>query len=223
MIQKLYKQRFEIFLATQLLVLFGSLFVPQHIHENILLPLLFLLNIAAGILLISKRKKLVWVLIALFLISTFIFGGNMISRNFGSGQLPRLAVYFIFNIIVTWNIIQQVWMAKSVNKNVITGLMGGYISLGFLAFFLFMSIELMAPGSFQGQPLYNDTAGIRADGVMYYGYMTLLTVGYGDIIPINPVAQKAAILVGLIGQFYMVIITAVVIEKYIQHTMKTDK
>ena len=57
-----------------------------------------------------------------------------------------------------------------------------------------------------------------ADSLLYYSYITLLTIGYGEIFPISPVAQKAAILIGLVGQFYFVIITAVVVEKYIRNS-----
>lgn len=215
MMEKLYKFRFELFLATQVFILFGSLLVPHDFHERILLPILFLLNISAGILLISKRKKLTWVLSILFIISAIIFGSSMITRS-GEGQvLSRLSIYFLFHIIVTWNIIQQVWKAKKVGKNVIIGLISGYISLGFLAFFLFMSIELIDPGSFQGPLLNAENFDIRMDGIMYYAYITLLTIGYGEIVPVTPVAQKGAILVGLTGQMYLVVVTAIVVGKYI--------
>jgi len=221
MIKNLYKRRFEIFLVTQLIILFGSLLFPHDFFEHIILPFLYLVSIAAGILMISKRKKLMWFFIALFLVSAFIFGSSMVSRAENTENiLVRLSIYFVFHIIVTWNIIQQVWKAKRVTKNVIMGLMSGYISLGFLAFFLFMSIELVQPGSFQGVLMNSENLELRADAIMYYAYITLLTIGYGEIVPAVPVAQKAAILVGLIGQFYMVIITAVVVEKYIKHNEK---
>ena len=144
----------------------------------------------------------------------------MINRTQDSGTvLFRLCIYFAFHIVVTASLIQQIWKSKSVNKNVIFGLMSGYISLGFLAFFLFMSIELILPGSFQGVLLDSTNFELRADAIMYYAYVTLLTIGYGEIIPVIPIAQKAAILVGLMGQFYIVIITAVVVGKY----LKTEK
>lgn len=219
--EKLYKHRFEIFLTTQLMILFGSLLFPHDFFEYIVLPFLYLVSIAAGILMISKRKKLMWFFIVLFLGASFIFGSDMISRTENTDNiLIRLSIYFIFHIIVTWNIIQQVWKAQRVTKNVIMGLMSGYISLGFLAFFLFMSIELVQPGSFQGVLMNSENLELRADAIMYYAYITLLTIGYGEIVPAVPIAQKAAILVGLVGQFYMVIITAVVVEKYIKHSEK---
>ena len=221
MVKKLYHHRFEIFLTTQLAILFGSLLFPHDFFEYTLLPLLYLISIAAGILMISKKKKLMWFCIALFAGAAFIFGSDMISRSENLDNiLMRLSIYFIFHLIVTWNIIGQVWKAKHVTKNVIMGLMSGYISLGFLAFFLFMSIELTHPGAFLGALVETSSFEMQSDSILYYAYITLLTIGYGEIVPAIPIAQKAAILVGLIGQFYMVIITAVVVEKYIKHSTK---
>ena len=218
---KLYKHRFEIFLVTQLSILFGSLFFPHEFYEYTLLPILYLLSIAAGILMISKRKRLMYLFVGLFVIAAIVFGSDMISRTQNTENiLLRLTIYFVFHIIVTWNIIQQVWQAERVTKNVIMGLMSGYISLGFLAFFLFMSIELMTPGSFQGILMESQDFQSQSDSILYYAYITLLTIGYGEIVPATAIAQKAAVLVGLVGQFYLVIITAVVVEKYIKHSSK---
>ena len=65
-----------------------------------------------------------------------------------------------------------------------------------------MSIELMNPGAFTGALLeFDQNFELRADSMLYYSFITLLTIGYGEIVPVIPIAQKAAILVGLIGQF----------------------
>lgn len=218
----IYKNRFEIFLGTQLTILFGSLFFPTDLFEFTIQPVLFQLNIIAGIFLMSRNKKLLWFFTILFVGSLIIFGLNMASRTEENMDtiLIRLLIYFLFCLVVTINIIRQVWRAKFVNKNVIIGLMSGYISLGFLAFCLFMSIELLNPGAFQGVLLESEVFRFRADAIMYYSYITLLTIGYGEIVPVIPIAQKAAVLIGLIGQFYLVIVTAVVVEKYIRHSLK---
>ncbi|MGY8939642.1 MAG: hypothetical protein ACKVK4_06635, partial [Flavobacteriales bacterium] len=150
MLNQLYKYRFETFLTSQLFILFGSLFFPQDFYEHTLLPILYLTSIAAGILMISKWKKLMWLFVGLFVITALIFSSDAILKFQNTKTLLiRLSIYFIFYFFVTWNIIQQVWRAKKVTKNVIIGLISGYVSLGFLAFFLFMSIELITPNSFQ--------------------------------------------------------------------------
>ena len=123
----------------------------------------------------------------------------------------KIGVLFIFHLIVAFEIIKQIWQAKKVNRNVIYGLISGYISLGLIGFFICLSVELVRPGSFQGLLNFGDIT----SGLMYYSYITMLTIGFGDIVPITLVAQKATILIGLMGQFYLVIISAVVIGKYI--------
>ncbi|MCL6294019.1 ion channel [Jejuia spongiicola] len=163
-----------------------------------------------------------WFLIILFTISLFVFGSSMISRNtdFQDNFLIRLSVYFIFYIIVTHQIIMQIWKAKRVNNTVVIGLMCGYISLGFIAFFLFATIELLEPNSFKGIVIDGSKVALGLDSIMYYSYITLMTIGYGDIVPTTPLSQKAAIITGLMGQFYLVIVTAIVVGKYIQHSTK---
>jgi hypothetical protein len=120
---------------------------------------------------------------------------------------------------VTLQIIGQVWNAETVNRSVIFGMMCGYISLGLLGFFTFFIIELATPGSFNGI-LIDLPISAKIEELLYFSYITIMTIGYGDISPATDMAQKATMLVGMIGQFYLVIVTAVVIEKYIRHTHK---
>lgn len=222
MIKDLYKHRYEIFFTTQLFILFGSLLFPSAFFENILTPILFLVNTIAGVLLISKKKKLMWFLILLFAVSLTVFGSSMMNREaeFQDNFLIRLSVYFIFYIIVTHQIIMQIWKAKRVNNTVVIGLMCGYLSLGFIAFFLFTTIELLEPNSFKGIVMETNNVTLGLDSIMYYSYITLMTIGYGDIVPATPLAQKAALITGLMGQFYLVIITAIIVGKYLQHNHK---
>ena len=225
MINRLYEYRFDIFLVVQLLLLFGILLFPHDLYVDTLTPILYLINILAGILMISKKRKAMWFCIILFALSLLIFGDQMFSKQQVQNEslLIRLGIYFVFNVVVTWNIVSQVWREKSIDRKLIIGLICGYISLGFLGFFLFMSIDITHPGSFAGGILNHvESFALRSDSLLYFSFITLLTIGYGDIVPAIPIAQKAAILVGLIGQFYMVIITAVVLEKYIRQSHQDD-
>ncbi len=207
--------RFELYLATFCLLLFGSLFFPSDIFENYMNPLLLSLNLLAGFVLISMRKRTRRIYAVLFAF-TMVFALLRISKALLENtdyQLARFALLALFYTLVTVEIILQVWQAREVNKNVIFGVMGGYISLGLIAFFLLLGIHLTDPESFRG------LEGLQGkdlnESLMYYAYITLMTIGYGDIVPVDPLAQKAAVLIGLWGQFYLVIITAVVVGKYI--------
>jgi len=219
MLKKLYPKRFEVFFFSQIAVLFGSLIVPIALFENILSPILFQINLLAGILLISKKPKLMWFFIILLAAAVVIFGSSLVeNRNEKLFDFIRMCIYFLFYVIVTFEIIKQVWQTKLVNKNVIFGMISGYISLGLIGFFICLSIEMGNPHSFEGLLITGASPNGLTERIMYYSYTTLLTIGYGDIHPITPLAQKAAVLIGLAGQFYLVIITAIVVGKYINQT-----
>lgn len=220
MLKKLYPYRFEIFLFSQLAILFGTLIIPSVLLESVLSPILFLVNLIAGIILISEKKKLMWFLVILLLISTFIFGSNVFeNRNERLLSFIKMASFFLFYVIVAFQIIKQVWKAKVINRKVIFGLISGYITLGLIGFFICISIEMAHSNSFSG--LLNEIT--LTENLMYYSYITLLTIGYGDILPVTPLAQKSTILIGLVGQIYLVVITAIVVGKYInQSTSKNN-
>ena len=141
MISKLHKIRYELFFFSQLAILFGSLIIPSRLFDEIVMPILFLLNVSFGILLISKKKRLAQVFVVLFLILLIVFGANFVKRSEDNYlSFIRFATYFLFYIIVSIEIIKQVLKTKSVSKNVIFGLMSGYLSIGLIAFFVFVSI-----------------------------------------------------------------------------------
>lgn len=222
MLEKFYKVRFELFFASLTCVLFGSLFFPKEFFADKISPILFLLNILSGMLFFIKRKRKILLLIALlFSIVLIIFFLNVITNDEDNSiRFLRLIMYFTFYSLVTFQIIRQVWNAETVNRSVIFGLMSGYVSLGLIGFFTFFCIELVAPGSFNGV-LIDLPIAEKIEELIYFSYITIMTIGYGDISPASDIAQKASMLFGMIGQFYMVIVTAVVIEKYIRHTDKS--
>jgi voltage-gated potassium channel len=219
--QKLQLYRFEIFLITQLLILFESLVFRAEAHTELISYLFFLLNIVAGINILVKKRKLMWFFIGALIIEGTVY---LLSYNFPSLELLaeyiRMTVFFLFYVTSTYLIIQEIWHAKIVNKLVIYGLMSGYLSLGFIGTLLFLSIETWSPNSFNGISFlgFTETGGLGE--LMYFSYITLLTIGYGEIYPISALAQKATILVALMGQFYTVIITAIIVGKFINQSFE---
>ena len=226
MFKKLYSYRFEFFFITQMAVLFGSLFIQGAIFEKSIGPIFFLLNLIAGVILISKRKDLFWFFLILLVASSAIFGFAQ-----ANGEMPlftsymQFGIYFAFYLAVTYEIIKQVWYSVTVDKKVIYGMVSGFVSLGLIGFFICMSIEIANPDSFQGGLLNQQETlpNTLTEQLMYFSFITMMTIGYGDILPVTPLAQKASILIGLIGQFYLVVITAVVVGKFInQKSAKND-
>ena len=218
MLEKLYPYRFGLFFFSQIMVLFGSLLLPLKL-EGVILSVFFLLNILAGIVLVSKDKYSLWFYLAILAILALIFMFNLEDRN-GSFSYMKMVLYFLFYGITTYHLIKQVLSSAIINKNVIFGLISGYISIGLIGFFICLAIEVSNPGSFEGLNLISGNSDSLTEALMYFSYITLLTIGYGDILPVTVLAQKAVILIGLMGQMYLVVLTAIVIGKYINQLSK---
>ena len=136
----------------------------------------------AGLLLLYKKKRTFWILGVLLLLATLSYAVNVVDKEgITFFNFLKLAIYFTFHIIVTKALIFQIWNAKSIDEKSILGLISGYISLGFIGFFMLMSAEMFEPDSFN--MLDNGISIVQ--NLMYFSYVTLLTIGYGDITPVN--------------------------------------
>ena len=173
---------------------------------------------------IYKTKKLKRFFFLLLVIIVIVFyRSQILQKNTDSNDFIRLAAYFIFYVMVTSELIKQVWKSKIIKRNIIIGLMSGYICIGLIGFFIFLTIEISSPGSFYGIDLNMHESTSQVDSLLYFSYITLLTIGYGEITPVTLIAQKATILTGLAGQFYMVILTAIIVGKYISQSVIKEK
>jgi voltage-gated potassium channel Kch len=198
--------------------------MPSGWFENWISPVLLILNLLAGLVLVSKKKSLQRFLFFILGINVAIFIMAPLDFHWDKeiGVL-KLFSYFIFYGVVTFEIIEQVAKAATIEKNVIMGLIGGYLALGLLSFFLFYVIEFVEPNSYTNLVFSEGNNEEQTEKLIYFSYVTLLTIGYGEIVPVSPLAQKAAILVALLGQFYIVILTAIVVGKYINQYQPSNK
>lgn len=222
LLHKLYEQRFVFFNVTLIMILFGPLVIPPVLFESVFAPLFFSVNILAGILLISKKKgpQKIFIVVLISTILTYVISAFYKSEA-DSFAFVRYSVLFLFYCVVTWEIVTQVWKSEYVNQIAILGLIGGYLCLGLIGFFICNFIEMIMPGSFNGIVERAVDPSQNREGLFYFSFITLMSIGYGDIAPVGKVARNAAVFIGLIGQFYTVILTAIVVGKFINQ-LNTD-
>ena len=83
--------------------------------------------------------------------------------------------------------------------------------MGLSASIMFLMLNFAVPDSFTN---IQTEAGHLSD-YLYFGFITLSTVGYGDITPTAPLARSLTIFVALGGQLYLVIVMAMIIGKFL--------
>jgi hypothetical protein len=76
-----------------------------------------------------------------------------------------------------------------------------YLDIGLIFVALFCFVALLVPDAFHGFVRLEDNLAV-AGNLIYFSFVTLTSLGYGDIVPLHPFARSLANLEGIIGQLY---------------------
>lgn len=121
-------------------------------------------------------------------------------------------LFFAFTSIV---IIYHLFREKKVTFEVISGAICGYLLIGLTWAFVFSVLEKFNPGSFQ----LPEGQGTTISHFAYYSFVTLTTLGYGDITPLTGPARSLALLEAITGQLYIAIMIAGLVGVYISQSI----
>lgn len=130
----------------------------------------------------------------------------------------HLLLLFIFYLWAIWLAAKQVLFTGPVDINKIVGAICIYLLMGLIWAMIYLFIAQAIPGAFNGleQVVWYDNF---AD-VAYYSYVTLTTLGYGDITPVAPIARFLVYMEAIVGVFYMAILVASLIGVGINESQK---
>ena len=105
-------------------------------------------------------------------------------------------------------IVLSVITKGEVNRQSITGAVCVYLLLGMIFLFVYGVIATLGDGPFFAQ----GTDGTRALRV-YFSYVTLATLGYGDYTPAGNLGHALAVVEALLGQLYLVTVVALLVAR----------
>lgn len=133
-----------------------------------------------------------------------------------AGQVLAV-LFFIFMIVI---ILGQVLRGKSVTTDMIYGAVCVYFLIGIAWAFLFTAIEIHNPGSFLVDQLPLSTTESKFPHFLYYSFVTLISLGLGDISPASYISRTFTYIEAIMGQFYMLILIARLVGLHIAGTIK---
>jgi voltage-gated potassium channel len=98
--------------------------------------------------------------------------------------------------------------ARSVDAEHVYAALSAYVLAGILLGFLYWVLEQVWPSSF------TFTSGFSRMSAIYFSFVTLATLGYGDIVPRSDVARGLAIVEGVGGQLFLAVLIARLVSLY---------
>jgi hypothetical protein len=164
----------------------------------------FSLLLLSGIATVRREKPWIFRLVATVAIGAL--GVHWFARVSPAGKyeignaIADLVVQATFAMVV----LAKVLRAGTVSLHRIQGAVAVYLLLGLAWASAYEWVALTDPGAFTGTGV-SDTPVFSWN---YYSFVTLTTMGYGDITPVNPVARSLATAEALCGQLYLAILIA---------------
>jgi hypothetical protein len=196
------------------------LFLPQPPADSVLAHfirgflMLFVLT-ASAFAVVPFRKGLMGLSLmfvgAFGLVSYMIYAWSEVQIFFLLGNVTLL-LYFT---VVCWVLMMSVLRVQIVSSDTILGSMSVYLLIGLTFAFIYSLAEHFFPGSFliagsdsllTQSPQSSTSQGFSS--YVFFSFITLTTVGYGDIIPVHEVVRNLAVIEAVIGQFFLAVIVA---------------
>jgi hypothetical protein len=186
---------------------------PNPALPSLIEAALFIAVLAAVVVALSNTRtsKLLAVVFGLIiallvLIHAFVdFFWLVIVRHFLGAAFLGYAIVAMLRLILS---------SPRITTNVVFASLCIYLLLGVMWALGYSMIEAFDPGAFwsslpaeQTLPLMLAGKG-KSSPVLYFSYATLTSLGYGDIVPVSPIARTLATLEAITGQLYLAVLVA---------------
>jgi hypothetical protein len=145
---------------------------------------------------------------------------NLLSYKSDATAYEHISVTLIsvFLILAMFSTLRQVLFQNTVDRNRLYGAVCAYLLLGVLWALAYASLASTSPTAFKGAvdvegPVWNVQW-------IYFSFVTLTTLGYGDITPVSSTARVLAYSEAILGLFYMAVLVAGLVGAYISEQVQ---
>ncbi len=210
--------RFRRFSTVQLLIALALFFIWAPFVEEIeggelIVSGLFSLVLLAGVVAVADRKR---VLVIAIVLAIPAIAGRWIN-HFRPDLIPP-AVFLVAGLIliafVVGNLLRFVLRAPSVTTEVLCASISAYLMLGLMWTMAYWLVDQLTPGGAFSFNTNTGTRSINGFNGFYFSFVTLSTVGYGDITPVSRMARWLAAMEAMTGLLYVAVLIARLVSLY---------
>ena len=197
-----------IYLVISLLVLIFASAVSHSVPGSVTSLFLLTLEIVSLVLAYisldfgPRQTRALKVLLVLLIISSAISE----ARQYEWADIVTLTILLLFFVAAATEAARKILLSGSVQVNIIVGSLAIYLLIGLIWANLYLIILELAPGAFNG--INQGDWGENFPKAIYFSYVTLTSLGYGEITPNIPLTRMLAFLEAITGTFYMAVVVA---------------
>jgi voltage-gated potassium channel len=200
--------------SVRLLVALGLLFVFTPFIEDLprgdlIEALLLSLVMLSGVLAVGARRRHLVIALMLGVPAVVSKWVNHLRPDLLPPEVFLIATVVFFGFVFS-HLLRFIVRAPRVNMDVLCAGVAGFLMLGLLWTPVYLIVARLDPAAFNA-PQGSAFTGFSA---FYFSFITLCTVGYGDISPVSKIARMLAVGEAIIGLFYMAVLISRLVSVY---------
>lgn len=201
------------FLAGLILLLFAAPFVDEFKYGDVIDSALITLVLIAGVLAVGRSHRTLVLAVGLMLPAVIARWASHLQPEVVPPAVHNVAV-LIFISFVEFQLLHFIFRAPRVNSEVLCAGISGYLLLGVLWMSAYKLVSRLVPDSFAYNIGTTATGSLQNFDAYYFSFITLSTVGYGDITPLSHVARTLAMAEALTGTLYIAVLISRLVALY---------
>jgi len=208
------RYNYILLLGGLLIMLVGGSIGTEHPHVStrIVLDVTLLAAVILGVWsLVQSRVAFIsgWVLAGLTLVLMIV----AYSTDQLFVQYLALTAVLLFFFLTSLIAVHDVLFGGQIDINRLVGAACIYLLSGALWGIVYFLLEVFNPGSFAG--IAGETLSEQLNAYIYHSFVTLTTLGYGDVNPVLPVARTLCYVEAVLGQLYLTVLVAALVGIHI--------
>jgi hypothetical protein len=171
-----------------------------------------LLNVCLGLTLLSTtltptRDRAAGRAFLVFVIAAILLGLAPIRSGLGDAGPITLALWSAIAFFAAARALGYAMSSRRVDMHHLLAALNAYLLVGVFLGAIWVALERVMPGSLLvgGAPM---ASGMTLPDGIYFSFVTLATLGYGDIAPATPIARGIAVFEAVFGQLYLAVMVA---------------
>jgi len=165
-----------------------------------------------GVLAASAKGIMRWVIIVMFVARFLLFLTIRYQLGLPADLLSFSAPLFYLAVIIA--IAQKIFTSQHVTYRTIEGAVVVYLGIGLVFASIFMNMVKADPAAISN---ISPSINTRLGDIFYFSFSTLTTIGYGDAVPVHPMARSLANLESICGQLFLAVVIARLVGLHVVH------
>ncbi|HJN06146.1 MAG TPA: ion channel [Bacteroidales bacterium] len=185
--------------------------IDNEVIHDLFITISYTLVLLSIFSIVGSMTKLLSYLVVLAVVANFLL-------LFFADRLLGVISFLISTLtftIATGVLIKHIAISKNVTVAVVIQAISGYLLIGIIGVLL-NSILL----AFDENAITLTISGSKFSSIIYYSFITLTTIGYGEIVPQSVFARSISIFIGVCGQMYLTVIIALIVGKYLSLNLR---